>query len=445
MKRSPATLCTRTLFSSLALLALGTLTACDIFDSENAAPLKGNRISVLELQKSLEPDDVVLEKAGLVTPTAWKNDFWPQAGGYPNHAMQNLFLHDKGLKQIWKTDIGQGATSELPLVAQPVVADGLIFTIDTDNILKAFETQTGKQVWKTDISAVEEDDPVITGGVVFSGGRLYATNGYNEMLAIDPKTGVIVWRKILPAASRAAPTVLEQKVFITTLDGRLLTLSAKDGSLLWDYTGISETAALVGGASPAANNDIVVPVFSSGELSALRIENGSVAWSDNLSNVKGLGGLAEISDIKALPVIDNGIVFAISFSGRLAAIDERTGTRIWQREISGSQTPWVAGNHVFLLSTHNQLVALGRETGVIRWVKDLPRFDEDEPLFFTGPLLAGGRLIVAGTGGRIIEVSPQTGQIMAQWDAGGDIKLSPVIAGGRLYILDDDGTLTAYQ
>jgi len=434
---------------SIQNLVLGTalllaLSACDSFDDKKE-PLNGERISLLDLQQSLEPEDTVLEEQGLIAPAEWKNEFWPQVGGYPNHSMQNLALGPSPLKKVWSTSIGEGATKRLPLVAQPVLVDGRIYTMDIDNTVAAFDITNGKKLWSTEVTTEEDDDAVIGGGIASSGGLLYVTSGFNEVLALNPANGKIIWRKAIPAASRAAPTVMENRVFVTTLDGRILALDSTNGTTLWEYTGISEAAALVGAASPAASRDIVVPVFSSGEITALRVGNGSVAWSDNLSNVKGMGSLAEISDIKALPVIDKGVVIAISFSGRLAAIDERTGQRVWQREISGQQTPWMAGNHIFLLSSDNQVIALGRQTGAIRWVTDLPRTEDDEKLIFTGPVLAGGRLMLMGSGGRVYELSPEDGSVQRQWNVDGDVFLPPIIAGGTLYILSNDGELSAYR
>jgi len=416
-----------------------------MFNTEDKPPLEGERISVLELQKNLEPDDALLESQGLMTPAEWRNEFWPQRGGYPNHSMQNLALSGGQLQRAWKANIGRGSTKEIPLIASPIVVDGVIFTLNTDAELSAFSTETGKRLWENDIANPDEDDLVIGGGIAYSGGRLFATNGFNELLALSPKTGEILWRKALAAPARAAPTIVDDRVFVTTLDNRLLALSTTDGANLWEYVGIAETAGLVGAASPAANRDIVTPVFSSGEIIAIRAANGSVAWSDNLSNLRSLGGLGTISDIKALPVIDKGLVVAISFAGRLVAIDERTGTRIWQREISGAQTPWMAGNHLFVLSTDNKLIALGRETGTIRWVTSLPEKDGDELLTFNGPILAGGRLIMTGNDGRVVEASPEDGKIIREWDSGLKTTIAPIIAGGTLYILGENGTLAAYR
>lgn len=417
-----------------------------MFSEDAKAPLEGERISVLELQKNLEPDDALLESQGLITPSEWRNEFWPQSGGYPNHSMQNLALSSGQLERAWKTSIGRGSIDEIPLTASPIVVGDLIYTLNTEAELKAFKIESGKEVWETEINNPYEDDLVIGGGLAYSAGRLFATNGYNELLALDPKTGEILWRKALPAPARAAPTIVDERVFVTTLDNKLLALSAADGENLWEYLGIAEIAGLVGAASPAANRDTVIPVFSSGEINAIRTANGSIAWSDNLSNLRRLGGLGTIADIKALPVIDKGLVIAISFSGRIVAIDERTGSRIWQREISGSQTPWVAGNHIFVVSTSNQLIALGRETGTIRWVTDLPQTEKgDDTRTFTGPVLAGGRLIVTGNDGSVIEVSPEEGKIIREWDSGLKSTTAPIIANGVLFIQGDNGTLAAYR
>lgn len=434
---------TRTfLITSLSLLVLS---GCSMFVNKDDVPLEGERISILELQRSLEPDDPALQVQGLITPAPWRNEFWPQNGGYPNHSMQNLVLSEEPLEKIWSTDIGEGSSNQLPLNASPIVVDKFVYTLDAESQLSAFDKETGKKLWHADMQKSSEDDPVITGGIAFSGGIIYVTNGYNELLAVRASDAEILWRRELPAPSRAAPTVIDGRAFVTTLDNKLLAIDAKSGAILWEYLGIAEMAGLVGAASPAASRDIVVPVFSSGEISALRVANGSIAWNDNLSSLRSLGGLSTISDIRALPVMDKGLVIAISFSGRIVAIDERTGVRVWQREISGSQTPWMAGNHLFVLSSENQLIALGRENGTIRWVTDLPKSDDGEAIIMTGPVLAGGRLIVAASNGIVYEISPETGALQNEWESGKSVMLPPIVASSTLYLLDDNGTLSAYR
>ncbi len=383
-------------------------------------------------------------------PEIWKNTAWPQTGGYPNHSMQNPSLETAQLERAWSSDIGAGSASDLPLTTQPILAGGVIYTLDTEANLSAFSALTGKKLWRINVKKKNEDEPVISGGISFAHDTLYITNGYDQVLALSPKTGKIEWRHTLPAPSRAAPTVLGGRVFVSTVDSRLIALSAKDGASLWEYTGVSETAGLLGAASPAANNDIVVPVFASGEITALRVENGAVAWSDNLSNVRRYGGgLESLSDIKAMPVLTKGLVIAISFGGKLVAIDERTGTRIWQREIGGSQTPWVAENHIFVLSSENQLIALSLIDGSIFWIKELKRFedekDKEDPIHWSGPIMASGNLVVAGSHGYMSEINAHTGEIIQTLKIRKGVQISPIIANDTIYVLSEDGTLSAYR
>lgn len=428
-----------------SVVALLGLPGCSLFhSSDDTPPLPGERISVMALQKDLSVDTGAA-KVPLELPEVWENKFWPQAGGYPNHAMQNLDLSAAGLRQIWRADIGSGSSDQIPLNTQPIVVDGRIFTIDAEASLRAFNAEDGRLLWKADLHKEGEDDSVIAGGLGFAENMLYVTNGYNEVMALDPETGEMVWRKDITAPSRAAPSVLNGRVFVSTLDNKLVVLDASNGDFLWDYQGIRESAGLVGAASAALSNDVVIPAFSSGEVSALRVANGSVAWTDNLSNVRAIGGLSGISDVKALPVVDKGLVFAVSFGGKMVAIDERSGQRVWQRNITGSETPWVAGNHVFVLSSDNQLIALGREDGAIRWVTDLPKMRDGDAVRLIGPVLAGGRLIVVGSEGLAFDVNPDDGAVLREWSTGRDILIAPVVAGGVLYILSEDGTLSAYK
>lgn len=363
--------------------------------------------------------------------------------------MHNLALSSNALRKVWSADIGDGARKNLPLTAQPVVAGKSIFTLDTDAVLSAFSTEDGRKRWETEVRALDEKDPVISGGIAAENGLLYVTAGYDEILCVDAQKGEIKWRSALTGPSRAAPTIVGGRVFVTTLNNSILALNAGDGKVLWEYSGLGASTGLVGSASPAATEDLVVPVFSSGEIYALRATNGSVAWSDNLSNALRLGGLTALSDIRGLPVIDENMVYAISYGGKMAGIDLRTGARIWQKDISGPKTPWVAGSGIFVITTQNQIVSLDKTTGAVIWVSQLARYKDKEdrtgPIIWAGPIMAGNRLLAFGSHGRVAEIDPAKGTLIREWDAGDSVTVPPVVAGGTLYVLEDDGTLTAYK
>jgi outer membrane protein assembly factor BamB len=427
------------------------LTACSFFDSEpEEKPLPGERISILDLQKNLQPDGSTDASSFIEIPALTNNKEWPQAGGYPHHAMQNLALGEADqLELIWRTDIGGGSNDGLPLITRPVVAEGKIFTLDTKSKVRAFHDQTGKELWSSSIRDLKEDDAVIGGGISYAGGVLFATSGYNEVLAINPADGEIYWRTRISGATRAAPTIKNSRVFVTTLNNNIIALNGASGKILWEHEGVGEMTGLLGAASPAADNNLVVAALSSGDLVALRVENGSVAWEDSLSNSLRLGAMAGLSDIRGLPVIAGDVVFAVSFGGKMVAIDKRTGSRIWVREISSAETPWIAGNTIYVLTTDNNLLALNAVSGDVLWVKSVPKYkdakDRKGLLTWTGPIMAGGRLLLVNNIGDVAEFNPKNGAITASWRTKKTINLTPIVANGALYMLADDATLLAYR
>ena len=187
----------------------------------------------------------------------------------------------------------------------------------------------------------------------------------------------------------------------------------------------------------------MIPVFSSGEISALRVENGSLAWSDNLSNIRRGGGLGSITDIRAMPVLDDDLVYAISFSGRIAAIDTRTGVRAWQHEVGGSQTPWIAGRFLYAITGDNQLAAFEKTKGDIAWVKPLKPYHDGEPIQWFGPVMADNLLIATNSIGEIVFFNPLDGAHVRTQNIDAELVGAPMIADRVLYLLSEDGILTA--
>lgn len=430
-------------------VSLAFLTACS-GGVEEDEPLPGERISIFDLEKNTVTPEVQANKVAIALPEIWANKNWPQAGGYPNHSMQNLALPSQDLRRSWKADIGEGTTNQVPLNAQPIVVAGQAFTLDTKASVRAFDTQSGKLIWRTSIQKETEKDRVISGGMSFANNIIYITSGFSEVIAINPVDGQILWRSKTSAPSRAAPTISEGRVFVTTMNNNVIALDGMSGKIIWEHEGVSKMTGLLGAASPSVDAGIVIAAFSSGELVGLRAQNGSLVWSDNLAKGFKLGGVTGLSDIRALPIIDNGRVIAISFGGSIMALDKETGARIWRREISGGETPWIAGQTLYLISEDNVLTSLNIQNGAVLWTKPLQRYKNDKkkagPLNWTGPIMGHGKLLAIGSHGKVLEISPQDGSTIKKWEAySGKIHIAPVIAEGALYLLSEDGSLLSYR
>ena len=254
---------------------------------------------------------------------------------------------------------------------------------------------------------------------------------------------------VASAVTLDVQTADDGRLFVITSDNQLVALAEEDGSVLWRHRGITESAGILAATSPAISGPTVIAPYSSGELYAIRVENGNPVWNDSLTRTGNMTSLTELSDIAGRPVIDAGQVFAISHAGRLVSIDERTGERVWTRDIAGVQTPWVSGGFIFLVNLDAQLIALSRRDGRIRWITQLQRYRNEErlidPIQWSGPVLAGERLLLVSSQGVLARVSPYTGELTEQRELPDGAYIPPVVAKETVYILTDDAELIALR
>jgi outer membrane protein assembly factor BamB len=432
-----------------AIAAALAISGCSVIKHKTpSTPVIGQRIPVLASE-----GDIVADPATLALPMALPdpvvNPAWAQAGGSPTHSMGHLAL-GATLNRAWTVQGGRGSTLTRRLADSPIVADGRVYTMDTLGAVRAFDAQTGARIWESQTPDIKGDEAALYGGgIAYDNGLVYATNGLGFVSAIDVRNGGIVW-KVRPAGPlRGSPTIANGSLYVMTQDNQIYSLKETDGSTNWSAAASLEIAGVFGSAAPAAGQGTVVAGFSSGELNAYRYENGRQVWQDALLRTSIRTSVSLLSDIDADPVIDNGQVIAIGAGGRMVALELTTGQRLWELDIAGIATPWVAGDWAYAVTDEGKLVCVYRSNGHIRWITQLPEFvhakSKKGDIDYSGPILAGGRLIVTSSTGAIISVDPATGSYLRQTNVGAPISLSPVIANSTLYIFDDTGRLTAFR
>ena len=433
---------------SLLFLAAIVLTGCDNYFGQNKAPsLSGKRISIMTQQRSIEPDS---SAAGhkIVLPAPTPNNDWPQAGGYANHAMHHMRI-GKALQERWSISVGRGTNDEERLMAQPIVAGNTLFSMDSETIVSAYNLKDGAEIWSVELTPKEEDDDHVNGGLAYENGKVFATTGFGQVVAVAAKTGKVLWRRNVGAPVRSAPTARGNRVFAIAVTNKLFALNGETGAVLWSHSGIEEAINLLGGSSPAVDSGVVVAPYSSGELFALKVENGQELWADSLAGTRRGATSSVLGTIRGRPIIDYGIVFAISNSGQFVAINLRTGKRIWERPVGGIESPWIAGDYLFVISNNTDLLALGRLNGRIYWVMALPEWEDPEDregkITWTGPILASDRLIVAGSSGEALSVSPYSGKVLGKVEMLDSVSISPIVVQDSLLFLSDDAELVAYR
>ena len=435
----------------IALLIAAALASsgCGVFKKGKVkTPVLGERIPVLTAENDALADPAT-QALPFTLPTPVENAAWAESGGNASNSMGQLAL-GRALAPAFTVQAGRGSSLTARLAAPPIVANGRVYTIDTLGAVRALDARNGGQIWASQTPDIRGNEgSLYGGGIAYDNGRIFATNGLGYVAALNEQTGGIVWQVRPGGPLRGAPTVANDAVYVISQDNQIYSLKASDGSTNWSQPASLEIAGIFGAASPAVGQGTVVAGFSSGELNAYRYENGRQVWQDQLERTSIRTSVSSLSDIDADAVIDNGQVFAIGAGGRMVALDINSGQRLWELNIAGISTPWVAGDWVFVVTSDAKLMCIYRQNGHVRWINQLPQFEKPKSkrgdIEYSGPVLAGGRLILASASGQVIQVDAATGNFQSQFGVGERVSLPPIVAGSTLYIFDDAGRLHAYR
>ncbi len=437
--------------SLLATAAAGLLAGCGegTWLGENSAPpLPGERKAVLLIEDPLSADPRIAD-LNVTLPPPERNVAWPQSGGNPTHAMQHVAAAET-INEIWRTGIGAATGGRSWILAGPVVSGGVVYAVDADGVAVAVQAADGSQLWRFEAENVEAIDRLLSGAVSVADGRAYVVAGNGMIFGLDASTGKEIWRRQLQTPVRTAPTLIAGKVLVPTDDSQLLALDGATGEILWQHAGLFEQAGMLGGASPAATDELVIAAYPSGEVVALSLASGQPLWNETVLRPRRTLAIGAISDIVADPVIADGRVIVAGASGEMAAFDLARGDRLWTAEVTSTQTPWVAGNFIYVLTERSELVCMLQQGGRIRWVSPLPTLvdpknNDSRRIRWTGPILVNDRLLVGSSEGDIMSVSPYTGEILGKVSAGGPVTVPMAVADGTVFVLTDGAKLIALR
>ena len=443
-------------------LALSAGLAAGLAGCADEPILPGTRFDVrAPLEATLPGEDGAVDLAAAVDvqenraapislPAPVAHPDWTHRYGTPRHRIRHPAL-GAAPRRVWSAPIGAGDGRRAAITADPVVAGGRVFTLDGQARAMAHATD-GAALWSRElVPPADAPGDATGGGLALGAGRLFVTTGFGALHALDPATGELLWTQDFDAPVDGAPTVAGDLVYVAARDDRAFAVRVDTGRLAWQLPGAPSPSSTIGGAGPAVTDRLAIFPFGSAELVATLRQGGVRVWSATIAGRRLGRAYAGFSDITGDPVVDGEVVYAGSPAGRIAALDLRSGERLWTATEGAMSPVWPVGGAVFAVSDRGQLVRLDAGDGSLVWAIDLPHFVADRYrrrqaiVAHHGPVLAGGRLIVASSDGAVRSFDPRDGALVSTLSVPGGATTNPVVADGTLYLVSRDGRLHAFR
>ncbi len=359
-----------------------------------------------------------------------------QVDNGPTH----LFEHSKfdgSLTKLWEATLKNRGN-----ISAPIFSNKNIYILDGRANLYSFNLD-GKKDWIISLSPYEEKNQKThhSGGIAIDKNNLYVATGFGEAFSID-LAGSIKWKKRFDSPFRGAPILNSNKIFIVNASDLAVAINKK-GETIWTLEGATRPTLLSKGVSPAFKNNKLILPFSSGQLTAVRPNNGSEIWKTSFDQGNKGESYSVIGDFGGSPIIKSNIVFALSSSGQLLALNLTNGNTIWSLPVGSNSTPLINGGSLFVVSTKGKLVRINEKNGKVIWSRNISKPNISDKFF--GPTLAGNFLWIAGTDGYLRKFNPSTGKQILQYRLGSKALYRPFAVHNRLFIVTKSGKIIAFN
>ncbi|MFC4670273.1 PQQ-binding-like beta-propeller repeat protein [Seohaeicola nanhaiensis] len=426
------------------------LAAC----SEKEVILPGEREDIRPEGENLAlvrtPDEENNLSRAIRLPAQRSNADWMQSAGTQKNRIENPALRIAP-QLVWATSIGAGDARRVRITADPVVAGGRVFTLDSGARVSAVSTG-GATLWSVDLVPTYDGEEQATGGgLAYDKGTLYVSSGFGRLTALDAATGAIRWQQKLNATGSGTPLINDGLVYLVAGDDTGWAVNASDGKVAWYVNASPSVANVLGAPAPVIAGEFVVFAFGSGELIAAFRRGGLQRWSTNIAGSHVGNVASRYSDMTGSPMVVGNTIYAGNHSGRIAAVNSEDGERQWTAPFGAVEPVWPVGDSVFALTDASQLVRLDARSGEVIWARELPDYVKEKPkrrasiYAHYGPVLSGGRLVVASNDGYLRFFAPEDGSLVATVAVPGGATTAPVVAGNTLYVVSTNGQLLAFR
>ncbi len=406
--------------------------------------LEGKRVSILKEKV----DSNVIEKkssTAIILEDAISLSDWPQSYNSPSHLSFN-HISDSNLESFKYIVSGVGEGKKSKILSQPVIYDDLIFFLDAKSNVIAFSLKDNKIIWKKNISLKNENNHDIGGGIVIYKNSIIINSPYGQIISLEMYTGEIKWEIDVDSSIRSAPTIFDNKLLSLTSSNKLYVLNAEDGDLLWQHQGIFNNTTLIDSPKVAVDENIIIVPYSNGEFFALNLNNGKEIWRNSFIDLEIKETTNAFSDIDAFPIIKKDIVIITSANGKLFAINKKTGSKLWERDISSTQTPLVNGNNIFIVNKNKEIMCLNILDGGYKWILSIDDdLSDNKKYIWLSPVLINSQLLLVGGKKKLIVIDTYTGKIKKVKDLPNLPVSSPIIVKKIPYLLLRNGDIVKIE
>lgn len=351
--------------------------------------------------------------------------------------------------RLWRSSVGDGAGVSGARL-RPTVVDGVLYADSTDGKLVAMDATSGKTLWLKSSRThgwfgwgdKKRKDAVYAGGPAVTGDLLAVGTLDGHVYGVNAKDGSPRWEAELDAEVLTSPVIVGDLVVARTGDGRVYALDSTNGQRRWVYDQSTVPLLSLRGNGPLlVANGVLFFGSDDGKLIALRLDNGSKLWEQQLSSGEGRTEIDRLNDADGAILLDGATLYGAGYHGNLVAVDGPSGRPLWSHPFSSFDSLAVGGNALFGVNDQSQVWAFDKTGGADMWKNDALKYR-----WLTAPAVQGDYVVVGDLEGYVHWLQTGDGALAARERLSKKaIRAQPLVVGDTVYVEDVEGHIGAYR
>ena len=207
----------------------------------------------------------------------------------------------------------------------------------------------------------------IFSGIVADENLIYFGSKQDTVTAVESSSKNVLWQRVMSSEVMSISRVENELIYVITNDSKVTAIDTNTGKFIWINTQIPAALSIRGSSTPIIEDDKVYIGFEDGRIVSYNSKNGDIIWQVQLPSTRIETVIDRLNDIDGSMILYNGVLYAISYQGSIAAIDSFNGQLLWTQEASSINGLASNNNSIFYIDNDGIMKSVDKYTGRQEW------------------------------------------------------------------------------
>ena len=207
----------------------------------------------------------------------------------------------------------------------------------------------------------------IFSGIVADSNLIYFGSKQDTVTAINHQDGQVLWQRVMSSEVMSISRSFNNLIYVMTNDSKITAIDISTGKFVWINSQIPSELSIRGSSTPIIYEDKLYVGFEDGKIVSYNALNGDIIWEVQIPAIKTETIIDRLNDIDGSVLVDDGVIYAVSYQGGLIAVDIYNGQILWKKEASSINSLASDSENIFFVNNDGILISLDKYTGKVKW------------------------------------------------------------------------------